>query len=125
MQSPQPEFHGQPDVDEPVSLGRLVSVTGGQAVVLLDNPDEDANHAKLIRPDIGTLLKVDTPTSIILGLVSASSAPMPSHNSEEPELRVVEVEFIGELLKRDDGTISGFKRGISRYPRSWRSGSAC
>ncbi|MEM1198113.1 MAG: DUF87 domain-containing protein, partial [Pseudomonadota bacterium] len=116
MQAPNTEFQGQNGTAEPLSLGRLVSVTGGQAVVLLDNPEEHENHAQLIRPDIGTLLKVDTPTSVILGLVSASSAPMPSHNTEEPELRVVEVEFIGELLKRDDGSISGFKRGISRYP---------
>ena len=94
----------------------LVSVTGGQAVVLLDNHDDAEDNALVVRPDIGTLLKVDTPSSVILGLVSASSAPMPTNASDEAELRVVEMEFIGELLKGEDGMPSGFKRGVSRYP---------
>src|SRR5690606_37682548 len=67
-------------------------------------------------PDIGTLLKVDTATSVALCLVSAMSAPTPSHGDISQELRIVEVEFIGELPKSDDGTPRSFRRGVSHYP---------
>ncbi|MGH7184868.1 MAG: ATP-binding protein, partial [Pseudomonadota bacterium] len=61
-------------------------------------------------------LKVDTEPSIALALVSAMSSPMPSHGQDEPELRIVEVEFIGELPKDDQGRPMSFRRGISTYP---------
>ncbi len=116
MQAPNPEAPAIADDAEQLPLGRLVSVTGGQAIVLLESYEDLPVDERPVRPDIGTLLKVDTSSSVILGLVSASSASMPSQNQEEAEIRVVEVEFIGELIKRADGTPAGFKRGISWYP---------
>jgi DNA helicase HerA-like ATPase len=41
---------------------------------------------------------------------------MPSHARGEQELRIVEVEFIGELPKDEHGRPKGFRRGISSYP---------
>ena len=101
---------------EPVSrVGRIVAVTGAHAIILLDaeeRPNGDAERS----PEIGTLLKVDCATSISLALVSALSSPMPSHAKGEQELRIVEVEFIGELPKDGNGTPQAFRRGISSYP---------
>ena len=79
-----------------LAVGRIISVTGAQAVVLLED-----NHAKLSRedrPEMGTLLKVDTPDSIVLGLICALAVPMPSQEPDGGELCIGEVEFIGELL---------------------------
>ena len=59
---------------------------------------------------------MDCATSISLALVSAMSSPMPSHNKGEQELRIVEVEFIGELPKDEHGRPKSFRRGISSYP---------
>jgi len=53
---------------------------------------------------------------VTLALVSALSSPMPSHVHEEQELRIVEVEFIGELPKDETGQAKSFRRGISSYP---------
>ena len=101
---------------EPIArVGRIVAVTGAHAIILLDieeRPNVDAERS----PEIGTLLKVDGPTSISLALVSALSSPMPSHARGEQELRIVEVEFIGELPKDEHGRPKGFRRGISSYP---------
>ena len=84
---------------EPIArVGRIVAVTGAHAIILLDveeRPNVDAERS----PEIGTLLKVDCTTSISLALVSALSSPMPSHAKGEQELRIVEVEFIGELAQ--------------------------
>jgi DNA helicase HerA-like ATPase len=96
-------------------VGRIVAVTGAHAIILLDieeRPNVDAERS----PEIGTLLKVDCTTSISLALVSALSSPMPSHARGEQELRIVEVEFIGELPKDEHGRPKAFRRGISSYP---------
>ncbi len=96
-------------------MGRIVAVTGSKAVILLDVHDLvfDINKRGA---EIGTLLKVESKTSITLALISALSSPMPSNTVGEKELRIVEVEFIGELPRRADGTKASFRRGVSSYP---------
>jgi DNA helicase HerA-like ATPase len=103
-----------PEVTE--RLGRIVAVTGAQAVILMDSGDDAFSGTQDKSPEIGTLLKVDTPNSISLALVSALSSPMPSNNRSERELRIVEAEFIGELPKDSSGRPKSFRRGISCYP---------
>ncbi len=102
--------------EEMARIGRIVAVTGAHAIILLDASQGviETEHEK--SPEIGTLLKVDTPVSVSLALVSALSSPMPSHNRSEQELRIVEVEFIGELPKDQQGNARNFRRGISSYP---------
>ncbi|MDO8353869.1 MAG: DUF87 domain-containing protein, partial [Aestuariivirga sp.] len=105
----------EPRIEPIARVGRIVAVTGAHAIILLDieeRPNVDAERS----PEIGTLLKVDCPTSISLALVSALSSPMPSHARGEQELRIVEVEFIGELPKDEHGRPKTFRRGISSYP---------
>lgn len=96
-------------------VGRIVAVTGAHAIVLLkqDTHLEDDMHKS---PEIGTLLKVDTEPSIALALISSLSTPTPSTGSGDDELRIVEVEFIGELPKDQQGNPTHFRRGISCYP---------
>jgi hypothetical protein len=102
-----PKLHPQDRV------GRIVAVTGAHAVILID---ADSGMPPKRTPEIGTLLRVDTPRSVSLCMVSALSSPMPSHGSEEQELRIIEVEFFGELPKAADGTPMSFRRGVSSYP---------
>jgi len=97
-------------------LGRIVAVTGSHAVILLDNGEGLPGGAPVRSPEIGTLLKVDTAPSIALALVSALSSPMPSNCDGDQELRIVEVELIGELPKDESGAPTMFRRGISCYP---------
>ena len=101
-------------------VGRIVAVTGAHAIILLDAP-EFTTVGQMKSPEIGTLLKVDTPQTTALALVSALSAPAPGHENTDQELRIAEVEFIGELPKagleptKADQPES-FRRGISAYP---------
>lgn len=94
-------------------IGRIVAVTGAHAVILIDGGDDNPRGKT---PEIGTLLRVDTPRSISLCIVSALSSPMPSQEADEPELRIIEVEFLGELPKDERGEPMGFRRGVSCYP---------
>jgi DNA helicase HerA-like ATPase len=109
-----PAHVAQPGTVERV--GRIVAVTGALAIILIDFEDDQRSGRQSRSPEIGTLLKVDSPKSISLALVSALSSPMPSHNAGDKELRIIEVEFIGELPKDANGTPKAFRRGISCYP---------
>jgi DNA helicase HerA-like ATPase len=97
-------------------VGRIVAVTGAHAIVLLDAEQEFRRADSGKSPEIGTLLKVDTTPSVALAMVSALSSPMPSHSPNDQELRIAEVEFIGELPKDERGNPMQFRRGISSYP---------
>jgi DNA helicase HerA-like ATPase len=97
-------------------IGRIVAVTGGHAIILLDTADGQDQRSSTKCPEIGTLLKVDNAHSATLALVSALSSPMPSHSQDDQELRIIEVEFIGELPKDEHGLPKSFRRGISTYP---------
>ena len=110
LQTP-PEY----EFKAPDRLGRIVAVTGGKAIVLMDMQDQQLSDPKK-RAEIGTLLKVEAPTSISLALVSALSSPMPTHSANEREMRIVEVEFIGEFTRKADGSVDRFRRGVSNYP---------
>jgi len=97
-------------------IGRIVAVTGGHAIILLDTADGQGQSSSSNCPEIGTLLKVDTQHAVTLALVSALSSPMPSHSQSDQELRIIEVEFIGELPKDEQNRPKSFRRGISNYP---------
>lgn len=97
-------------------IGRIVSVTGSQAVVLLDHEKGASEEGGSQRAELCTVLKIDTPTAILLGLVSALSVPVPSQRDGEQEVRIAELELLGQILKDENGQIGEFKRGVSSYP---------
>jgi len=101
--------------DELQRIGRIVSVTGGRAVIMLTPPEKNAGENER-SPEIGTLLKVETEETIALALVSGLSSPLPDADSGGEEVRIVEVEFIGELAKDENGNLKSFRRGVSQYP---------
>ncbi len=101
--------------EEAERMGRIVAVTGAHAIILLDAVDGFFDENKR-GAEIGTLMKVEGSTTITLALISALSSPMPTHTSSEKELRIVEVEFIGELPKGPNGMPLSFRRGVSNYP---------
>ena len=91
-------------------IGRIVAVTGAHAVILIDGTGSEDARSKT--PEIGTLLRIETPRSISLCIVSALSSPMPGQTPDEAELRIIEVEFLGELPKDEHGEPQQFRRGI-------------
>ncbi len=93
-------------------FGHVVSVSGSQAVAVLDlsqNP-EDAK-----RIEIGALVKIPTPVSYVVGIVSAMSSPMPTSN-EDNEIRLVELSLAGEIFTDAASGKTHFRRGVSNSP---------
>lgn len=97
------------------SIGRIVSVTGSKAIVLLDSPREGETR-QAERPDMGTLLAIDTPNTVVLAIISALSVPVPAHSAGEKEIWIAELGLVGELWRDKDGQASIFARGVTAYP---------
>ncbi len=96
------------------SIGRIVSVTGAKAIVLLDNDSRSRDSAS--RPDMGTLLAIETAETIVLAIVSALSVPVPAQREGDSEIWIAELGLVGELRRGDDGTPGSFNRGVTIYP---------
>ncbi len=80
------------------SIGRIASVTGSKAIVLLDTIPENDPRAKTDRPEMGMLLAIDTTHAIVLATVGALSVPVPAQGAEN-EIRIAELGLVGELTK--------------------------
>ena len=98
------------------SIGRIVSVTGSKAIVLLDAASETRIRSLADRPEMGTLLAIDTTNTTVLAIVSALSVPVPSQREGDNEVWIAELGLVGELLKATDTGRSFFNRGVTVYP---------
>ncbi len=98
------------------SIGRIVSVTGSKAIVLLDGPQSGRTRAISDRPEMGTLLAIDTANTVVLAIVSALSVPVPAQREGETEIWIAELGLVGELWKDDGGKAASFNRGTTVYP---------
>ena len=106
----EPQYHVLPR-----SIGRIASVTGSKAILLLDAVSENDPRSRADRPEMGTLLAIDTGAATVLATVSALSVPLPAHGSEQ-EIRIAELGLVGELSRGADGRPSNFHRGTTTYP---------
>jgi len=98
------------------SIGRIVSVTGAKAIVLLDNAKDGKNSGPATRPEMGTLLAIDNANTIVLAIVSALSVPVPAQREGDSEIWIAELGLVGEMPKGKDGKAEGFNRGVTSYP---------
>jgi hypothetical protein len=96
------------------SIGRIVSVTGSKAILLLDSGTLLNYRAPENRPEMGTLLAIETARTTVLAIVSALSVPVPSHREGEGEVWIAELGLVGELASTARGNV--FYRGVSAYP---------
>jgi DNA helicase HerA-like ATPase len=106
------ERHSRPDDG---SIGRIVSVTGSKAIVLLDK-GQATTARDAPRPEMGTLLAIDTASTVALAIVSALSVPVPAQREGENEIWIAELGLVGELWRSRDGRPTTFNRGVSSYP---------
>jgi hypothetical protein len=98
------------------SIGRIVSVTGAKAIVLLDNAGRAGPRDISTRPDMGTLLGIETSETIVLAIVSALSVPVPAQRENDSEIWIAELGLVGELRRSNDGSPLQFNRGVTIYP---------
>jgi len=98
------------------SIGRIVSVNGSKAVVLLDSAPNGAQRRPEHRPEMGTLLVVEQANTSVLAIVSALCVPVPAQREGDNELWIAELGLVGELWKDASGNPISFNRGVTIYP---------
>ena len=98
----------------PKRIAHIVSVSGSQAIAVLER--EALAQGEETRVEIGQLVKVTTPASSVVGLISAVSAPAPASAPGDEDLRLVEINLAGEVVidSRDDRL--AFRRGVTHLP---------
>ncbi|MFZ3033889.1 MAG: DUF87 domain-containing protein [Parvibaculum sp.] len=100
----------------PASIGHIVSVSGAQAIAVLDRGVVQGGHKRDARIQIGALVKIETPTTSVLGIVSAVSSPTPSLDSADNEIGLVELNLAGELVLDLESRRLAFRRGVAHLP---------
>jgi DNA helicase HerA-like ATPase len=94
-------------------FAHIVSVSGCQAVAVLEARGDDDRETRV---EIGSLVKIPTPFSTVIGMVSGVSAPVPDSASNGDELRLVELNLAGEIfVNAVDGNLR-FRRGVANFP---------
>ncbi|MDX1483910.1 MAG: DUF87 domain-containing protein [Alphaproteobacteria bacterium] len=97
-------------------IGRVVSVSGSQVIVLLE-PERVPGPAELHGGlQIGGLVKMRTPETMVYGMVSGLSIPIPAQSAGAPEMRIIELELVGEAVGTADEVTIPFRRGVSFCP---------
>jgi uncharacterized protein len=97
-------------------IARVVSVSGSRLVALLNAPIGEDNPTPSNAPQIGELVKIATRGSIVFGIVTGLNIPLPDDSHGQRELRIIEVELIGEIERIEGDARPNFQRGVSSYP---------
>ncbi len=100
---------------EGVRIGRVIAVSAAQVIVLLETQTHDA-AARAEAIEMGALVKVQTRASTVFGMVSALRVPLPSLSAPDEDLKIAEIELLGEMLLGPDGVYGDFQRGVSVFP---------
>jgi len=95
-------------------VGRVIAITPCQAIVLLERRDTTGATDVATPLEMGTLVKLRSRVSTVYGMVTGLRVPLPSLEPSEKDLRLVELELVGEI-QGIEGT-DFFQRGVSAYP---------
>jgi uncharacterized protein len=96
-------------------IGRVIAVSASQVIVLLEVSSAEA--ARQSQPlEMGAMVKLQTRASTVFGMVNALRVPLPSLTAPDQDLKIVEIELLGEMLRDSTGANNGFQRGVSVFP---------
>ena len=96
-------------------IGRVIAVSAAQVIVLLEMPSASATRpAEAL--EMGAMVKLQTRASTVYGMVNALRVPLPSLSAPDQDLKIVEIELLGEMLRDAAGKDYAFQRGVSVFP---------
>lgn len=98
-----------------IRIGRIIAVSASQAIVLLELRDGTDETDRGWPVEMGALVKARTRLSTVYGMVTGLRVPLPSLEPSDKDLKLIEVDFSGEILDQPDGS-GAFRRGVSAYP---------
>jgi uncharacterized protein len=101
--------------DHAEPIGRVIAVSAAQLVVLLQ-PASLGMQTPREPLGMAALVKVRTRGSMVFGMISGLRVPLPTVATPEDDLKIVEIELIGETAFTSSGHTDGFRRGVSIFP---------
>ncbi len=113
--APSPERRNVPAA-EPVKIGHIVSVSGSQAIAVLERRVGGMLQQRDARIQIGALVKITTPSTSVVGLISAVSSPTPGLDIGSDDVGLVELNLAGELVVDPVTRRPVFRRGVTSLP---------
>jgi uncharacterized protein len=109
------EINGGASRCSDLRVGRVIAITPSQAIILLERRDAAGETDLIIPLEMGTLVKLHSRVSIVYGMITGLRVPLPSLEPSDKDLRLVELELVGEI-RHADGPSGCFRRGVSGYP---------
>ncbi len=102
--------------DQDQLLGRVICVSGSQIVTLVEDRFTQGNVDEPSPIQKGRLVKMPTADSVVFGMVDGLSVPAPSQDAPDSEIKIIEIEVLGEAPYGPDGLPGAFQRGVSVFP---------
>src|SRR5215831_2843186 len=109
--TPLKERRGVP-ASPPIRIGHVVSVAGSHCTAILEH---STGGEKTSRVQIGAVVKMVTPGSSVIGIVSSINVPSPDADSQK-ETGLIEINLAGEVIIEDKSKRLTFKRGVTQLP---------
>jgi hypothetical protein len=103
-----------PDVDDRVRIGHVVSVSGSHVVAVLERPEDPEAREAAPRVQVGGVVRVQTPASAVVGVISAISAPMPEMAGKRYDIGLIEVNLTGQIVEQSGEPV--FRQGVTSLP---------
>jgi DNA helicase HerA-like ATPase len=100
----------------PKQFAHIVSVAGSQAVALITRESVQAGAGGNSRVEIGQLVKIVTPHSGVIGIVSAVNLPIPNAVDSSEEFGLIELTLTGEIVTDKVSGRLCFRRGVAMLP---------
>jgi hypothetical protein len=97
-------------------VGRVIAVSASQVIALLEKPEVPIGGEDAVPLEMGALVKVTSRSSTIYCMVSALRVPLPTLTSSEDDLKIIELELLGETIRGAAGGFDTFQRGVSFFP---------
>jgi hypothetical protein len=99
-----------------IPIGRVIAVSATEIIVLLQPQAPDKPAALRMPLEMAALVKVRTRGSTVFGMISGLRVPIPTISAPEEDLKIVEIELIGETTYSPNGEAENFRRGVSIFP---------
>ena len=104
-------------VDGAEKIGQVVSVSGSRVVARLAVREPQNTAAGLGDLQIGSLVKLPTAETMVFAMVRVLDIPDLAQSDAGTEIRIMELELVGEGVYGADGGPMEFQRGVSYFPK--------
>jgi len=106
----------EPRGQNTLRVGRVVAVSAAQLMVLLEKSYLAVQPKETTPIEMGSLVKVTTRVSMVYAMVSSLRVPLPTQTPSVDDLKIVELELLGETIHGTEDSSDIFRRGVSVFP---------